>query len=210
MNFKIKVCGITRKEDAVTAVNLGVDMLGLIFYKKSPRFVSQKIAKEITAVIPATVAVVGVFVDEDIQKIIKLSKKIGFGYVQLHGQEKHQEILTLQKNQLKVINSYSVKSKNDYEKIIKSKADLVLVDNISKDLPGGSGQTFDWNLTPSINIKNLILSGGLNLSNIEKGIKKFKPIMIDVNSGVEISPGVKSKRKLKQFFSECNRLRYDN
>lgn len=206
--FAVKVCGITRVGDAQLVALLGGDMIGLIFYRRSPRFVSLAIAGEIVRSLPATVDRVGVFVDEEVDRILKLAFKLRLDYIQLHGNEPPSDITRLKKNGLKVIKSFGVKRSSDYEAVMACKADLVLLDNSSTELPGGTGRAFDWRLKPPKKIPNLMLSGGITLTNVAAGVGRFDPLVVDVNSGVESSPGKKSRAALKQFFEICNELRY--
>jgi len=206
--FQIKVCGITRVEDALLAAQLGADMIGMIFYRGSPRCLSVTAAQKIVRRLPATVDRVGVFVNEDVNIILKAAERLNLDYIQLHGDETTKEILTLKKNGCKVIKAYRIVSRSDYARLYASKADLVLVDNMTADQRGGTGQPFDWCLTPPKKIGNLVLSGGITADNIVAGVNKFAPLVVDVNSGVEIKPGIKSPAKLRRFFQVCDRLRY--
>ena len=206
--LKIKICGITRLKDARKAFELGTDFLGFIFYKPSPRNIIQSEAKKIIAILPTTVSKVAVFVNEDIEKVIKIAKQLKFDYVQLHGQESPAYINAVKKKRIKVIKSFPLKIKTDIKKIMNCQADLVLVDNISDNLPGGSGEKFNWEIKIPVAVNNLVLSGGLNKGNITEGIKRFNPLVVDINSGVESKPGIKSERKLREIFKRVNRLRY--
>ncbi|RKX18026.1 MAG: N-(5'-phosphoribosyl)anthranilate isomerase [Candidatus Zixiibacteriota bacterium] len=205
--LKIKICGIKRLKDAKKAFELGADFLGFIFYKPSPRNIIQSEAKKILAILPSTISKVAVFVDEDIEKVIKIAKQLKFDYVQLHGQESSAYINAIKRERIKVIKSFPLKLKIDLKEIMNCKADLVLVDNISADLRGGSGKKFNWDIRIPVAVDNLVLSGGLNKYNIIEGIKKFKPLVVDINSGVESKPGMKSGEKLKEIFKQINKLR---
>ena len=207
-HFHIKVCGITRVKDALLAGQLGADMIGMIFYSGSPRCVSFRVAQKITQHLPPTVDRVGVFVNERIDRILKIARQLRLDYVQLHGDETTKDILALKRNGLKVIKAYRVSAKADYAKLYTSKADLVMLDNVTPEQRGGTGQRFDWRLTPPRKIKNLMLAGGISADNIEEGLRIFDPLVVDVNSGVETEPGIKSAAKLKQFFQKCYQLRY--
>ncbi len=206
--FKIKVCGMTRPADAALAAKLGVDMIGMIFYRPSPRFVSLKIASEITRVLSPTVARVGVFVNAETDRILRVAERLCFDYVQLSGDEPASQIIAMKKSGLKVIKSFTVSCRRDFAALYKSRADLVMLDNRSGFQYGGTGAAFDWKIKPPQPIDNLMLAGGINGSNVADGVKMFRPLVVDVNSGVEKSTGVKSARKLKQFFKMCDVLRY--
>ncbi len=207
-HFKIKVCGITRLKDALLAMQLGADMLGFVFYEKSPRYVSVSQAKTIIEKLPATINRVGVFVEPNLSTVQTASRELNLDYVQLHGTFNNALVRQLKNTGHKVIQSFHVENAKDYQEIWKSSADIVHLDNKAENVPGGTGKQFNWKIRPQRKIPNLMLAGGINIKNVAEGIKRFKPLVIDVNSGVEISPGVKSETKLKQFFKTCNKLRY--
>ncbi len=208
IHFKIKVCGITRLKDALLAMQLGADMLGFVFYDKSPRRLSVPQAKNIIDKLPATISKVGVFVEPNLSTVQTVSRDLQLDYVQLHGTFNNALVRQLRTSGFKVIQSFHVENANDYQEIWKSAADIVHLDNKSENVPGGTGKQFDWKIRPKRKIPNLMLGGGINIKNVAEGIKRFQPLAIDVNSGVETSPGVKSETKLKQFFKTCNELRY--
>ncbi len=208
MHFKIKVCGMTRERDALLAAKLGTDLIGMIFYSKSPRSITMKEARSITRALPATVQKVGVFVDEQVDRILEIGSRLLLDYIQLHGPYTSAQIRAIQKAGGRVINVYHVTSKKDYSRVLLDPADLVMLDNRSDDAVGGTGQTFDWGIRPPRNIPNLVLAGGISTDNLAEGIRRFTPLVVDVNSGVESRPGVKSPEKLKQFFAMCNSIRY--
>jgi len=206
--IRVKVCGITRPSDALLATELGADMIGLIFYRKSSRWVTQTQARRIIAELPPIVSRVGVYVDEDIDTILRRASKLHLDFIQLHGREPKSYITRLQREGLKVIRSFSVKKRSDYRDVVASRADLCLLDNSTDAKLGGTGSTFDWTLIPPRKIPNLVLAGGINADNVSKGVKLFGPLVVDVNSGVEMRPGEKSRAKLKRFFEKCDRMRY--
>ena len=207
-NLKIKVCGITRTQDAKSAVKHGVDLLGFIFYKKSSRFISVLKAQEILKTISPTILRVGVFVNEDKNKVLNIAKKLQLDFIQLSGNENKTDISFCQKNGFKVIKTIHVFSKSDILKVKNCEADIIHLDRADKELYGGSGKQFDWDVKLPKSIKNLMLAGGINSENVLEGTKKFKPLIVDVNSGVEYKPGFKSDKLLHEFFEKVNRLRY--
>ena len=200
MHFKIKVCGMTRPSDALTAVSLGADMIGMIFYRRSPRRVSQATAMKIRKVLPATVQAAGVFVEHDVDRIARTAERLRLDFVQLHGQYTTGDVRRLQSLGLKVIRVHHIGSATDYRAVYRDRADLVLLDNRSDTAVGGTGQRFDWGLKPPRLIANLVLAGGISVDNVEEGVRQFRPLVVDVNSGVENSPGIKSPAKLKRLF----------
>jgi phosphoribosylanthranilate isomerase len=207
-HFRIKVCGITRLKDAQLADSLGADLLGFIFYKRSLRHISVSAAGKIAEKLPPTIDKVGVFVEPAKTQILSAVEKLNLEYVQLHGKISPTLIKVLQKKGVKVIQSFHVQNLNSYKAIFKCKADVIQLDNSNQYIPGGTGSQFDWALKPPKRIPNLMLSGGINIKNVKDGVSQFKPLIIDVNSGVESQAGIKSAAKLKQFFKFCNNLRY--
>lgn len=207
-HFKIKVCGITRLRDALLAQRLGADMLGFVFYTKSPRYLSVAEAKAIIDKLPATIGKVGVFVEPNLSAMQAAARELKLDYIQLHGVYNNALVRQLRNSGHKVIQSFHVESAEDYQEIWKSIADIVHLDNKSEKSPGGTGKQFNWTIRPRRKIPNLMLAGGISIKNVQEGLKRFQPLVIDVNSGVESKPGIKSEAKMKQFFKLCNQLRY--
>lgn len=206
--FRIKVCGITRPADARLVADLGGDMIGMIFYKGSPRFVTKATAGKIIADLSPLVSRVGVFVEEKIEIMLRLADSLQLDFIQLHGHSSDRVRSRLQREGYKVIQSFPVKSRADFKAIRSCRADLRLLDNQTEREIGGTGRTFDWELKPGRKIANLMLAGGITADNVQKGIGLFQPLVVDVNSGVESRPGIKSRAKLNRFFTECDRIRY--
>jgi len=206
--FKVKVCGLTRPQDAALASELGADMIGLIFYRRSPRFVSLRRAARVRRVLPPTVRATGVFVNDEVERIADRARGLKLDMVQLHGNYGIQEIGFLRRSGLLVVQAYAIGSPADWKAAAASRADLVLVDNVAGDRYGGTGRRFDWRLKPTAKLPNLVLAGGLRADNLAEGVRRFRPLVVDVSSGVESSPGVKSARRMREFFRECDRLRY--
>ncbi len=205
--FRVKMCGVTRRNDALQAVYLGADMLGFIFYKKSRRRVSQTQARKIIRELPPVIDRVGVFVDHDVQEAVRIAQKLQLDFLQLHGQYGVTDVKSIQRAGFKVIQAYHIRDKSDYDVVYKSNADLILLDNKTPRQAGGTGRQFDWSLLPPRKIHNLMLAGGVTAENVEEGLRRFMPLVIDVNSGVEYSPGLKSASKMRQFFRLTKRLR---
>ncbi|MGH8016074.1 MAG: phosphoribosylanthranilate isomerase, partial [Candidatus Zixiibacteriota bacterium] len=126
----------------------------------------------------------------------------------IHGYDSARLVRQLIKYGVKTIESFHITKMSDYANARKSKAEIVQLDNRTKGPGGGTGQRFDWSIKPPHRIPNLMLAGGLNAENVSQGVRIFQPLIVDVNSGVEVSPGIKSAAKLKQFFKVCNGLRY--
>ena len=196
---KIKICGITNHQDASLAVALGVDALGFIF-AQSPRQVTPERAKDIISTLPPFVQAVGVFVNEAPDRIREIMQHCRLDLIQLHGNETPDVCNKLMPQSIK---AFQLKDESSLEKIMPycGKAKAFLFDTYSKDKKGGTGQTFDWAL--AIRGKELgvpvILSGGLTPANIEKAITTVRPYAVDVNSGIEESPGKKDPVLMKEL-----------
>ncbi len=204
--LQVKLCGITRQQDARLAVRLGIDMLGFILYRKSPRWISQQTARTIISELPATVDRVGVFVNEEPRRVIDIGHSLRLDYVQLHGAESASYVAAVQRSGLKVIKAFSVADRSDLDAAMRSKAELVLLDHAG----GGTGKSFDWKLRPSRRMDNLVLAGGLGVENVAEGVARFRPLVVDINSGIETAPGRKSARKLKAIMELLDNIRYES
>jgi len=205
--FRVKVCGLTRPGDAALAATLGADMIGLIFYEQSPRYVQADRARAIIAELPSAVTRVGVFVNEPAPSLLERARELQLDCVQLHGDESDDQIDRVRREGFEVIKAFQILSGADWGKLYASHADFVMVDNATAEQPGGTGETFDWSLEPPRPITNLVLAGGLTVDNLEDGVNRFHPVIVDVNSGVESSPGVKSRVKLEAFLRKCDSIR---
>lgn len=198
---RIKVCGITNEKDAIKAANLGAWAIGFIFYKKSPRFISPFKAKKIIEQMPPFVTPVGVFVNHNLGAMRDIISHTGIRVVQLHGDEDHHFCHRLKRYQVKIIKAFSVGPEFTPAVIEPYKVDAYLFDTFSKDAYGGTGKSFDWNVLRDVKSMNvpIILSGGLNNQNVIEPVNALKPYAVDVNSGVEESPGKKDHGKMKEF-----------
>ncbi len=198
MSVKVKVCGITTLEDAQTALRFGADALGFIFFKRSARFISPRAVKAILAKLPPFVTTVGVFVDSPVKEINDTIRQSGIDTVQLHGSETPKECSAVKG--ARVIKAFRVSGAKDINGIGKYDVAANLLDTFVEGTHGGTGKTFDWNIAVKAgNGTPLILSGGLTPDNVKEAIKTVKPYAVDVSSGVESAPGVKSAEKLKRF-----------
>ncbi len=207
MTIRIKVCGITRYEDARVAVNLGVDALGFIFYPASPRYISPSDAAQITKKLPPFVSKVGVFVNEKISALEEIACEAGTDTIQLHGSETPEYCRSVP---FPVIKAFSVKPTSDLDTLSEYDVQGFLLDTWKDGLRGGTGSTFDWNIAIKAcsKYKNIILAGGLGPSNIAEALESVSPYAVDVNSGVEISPGVKNPLKLRDVITLVKKWRY--
>ncbi len=194
----VKVCGITRMEDARLAVDLGASALGFIFYPESPRYIPPEKARAIVSAVGDRAAFVGVFVDESPQRVNEIAGSTGLSFIQLHGGESPEVVRQME---LPVIKALRMKSGVDPVVMALYSVHAWLLDTYQPGQPGGTGRTFDWRLTDRFpKHQPLILSGGLNPANILQGIRQVHPAAVDVNSGVESSPGIKDPQKLEDLF----------
>jgi phosphoribosylanthranilate isomerase len=201
---RIKMCGTTTLEDAEKAVRLGVDALGFIFYEKSPRYITPIDAREIISHLPAFMDFVGVFVGKEISEVVEIVRKSGINHVQLHGNENIEYCQKLIEKLpcCKVIKAFRVSSKSKaedfspYQYVVSG----FLLDTYLKGEPGGTGEVFDWEIIKKLNLQRpLILAGGLNPDNITDAVSSVEPYAVDINSGVEVKPGVKDYIKLSRL-----------
>ena len=201
-NSKIKICGIKKIETLKCCIQNNINYFGLIFYKKSPRYISYEKALDLINYSKnKNISSVGVFVNENMEYINKIIKKLNFNFIQLHGEENDTYISNIKKNKnIKIIKVISVSTLNDIKKIKEyPNSDLFLFDYkpSKKELPGGNAKTFNWSLLKGIKIeKPWFLSGGININNIND-IKNYAiPYGIDVSSGVEEKLGIKNNKKI--------------
>ncbi|RUM40482.1 MAG: phosphoribosylanthranilate isomerase [Desulfurobacterium sp.] len=199
---KVKICGITNLEDALTATEAGADALGFILYSKSKRFIKAKDVRKITLNLPPFTLKVGVFVNEDPRNVLEILSYAHLDFAQLHGDETPEECEYVGKN--RVIKVFRLKEIAEIEKIEPyiGKIRAILLDTYSKDSYGGTGKTFNWEIARAVKERfdiPVILSGGLNPENVAKAIREVNPYAVDVSSGVETEPGKKDKEKVFQF-----------
>lgn len=202
--MRIKICGITNLKDALFCQKLGADALGFIFYKQSKRYIEPALAAEIINQLSIFTIKVGVFVNESSEHINKISKDAGLNLVQLHGDEKPEQIEQIN---LLVIKSFRVSKNFNFEIVNKYRNCGYLLDAFTPSSYGGTGIPFDWNLIPDDLKSKIILSGGISSSNIEKIYHEIDPYAVDVSSSLEEFPGKKSKAILKEFFNTINKLK---
>ena len=195
MTVRIKVCGITRFEDAKVAASIGVDAIGFIFYKRSPRYISPEEAAIIIKQLPPFVSRVGVFVDEDPEKVVGIARATGIDTIQLHGTESPRYC---GKIPLPVIKAFSIEPETDLSLLEQYHVSGFLLDTWASGQRGGTGRTFDWTIARNACVKydRVILAGGLNPANLVEALESVHPYGIDINSGVEIKPGIKNPRKI--------------
>ncbi len=200
----IKICGLTDPATALECVKAGANAIGLVFFEKSPRNVSEKKALKICKRLPSNIITTGVFVDENYNFIIDKVKKLSLKAVQLHGNENPKLIDDLRAKNVIVIKGIFAK-KEPYLKNahLYKNASYLLAECGKGVLPGGNAEVWNWSDIAQINVNlPIILAGGLNPSNINNAIKKTDISGVDVSSGVESLPGIKDLDKVKTFIKQ--------
>ena len=207
---RVKICGITRLEDACLAIELGAGALGFNFYEKSPRCLAPAEAWKILRKLPALVSTVGVFVNWDSASIIALAKSLRLSAVQLHGDE-FAAITAECARHFPVIKAFRTESKLQFTQFKAHNAaasfllDAATSETTSKNY-GGTGRLADWKIAKRAAAKYpILLAGGLTPENVAEAIFTVRPYAVDVASGVESSPGKKDSAKLRAFFAEVSR-----
>lgn len=198
MRTRVKICGITRPEDAVEAVQQGADAIGLVFYPNSPRYVAPERATEIVKKIPAFVSVVGLFVNAEPAEIERILATVPLDILQFHGDETPAQCRQFSKPYMKAVR---VKSDTNLVQCAADYADAkaLLLDAFAEGVPGGTGQVFDWKLIPQNLELPVVLAGGLNAENVAQAISVVQPYAVDVSGGVEASKGIKDAAKIAAF-----------
>ena len=196
---RVKVCGITRVEDALLAAELGADAVGLVFWPGSPRSIDPLNARAIVRALPPVVAAVGVFVDQPLDEVRRTAEKVGLSAIQLHGAEPAELARALLQPVIKAIAvapGFAPQSIDAWPPEV-----TILLDAHDPIRRGGTGTTVDWSLAAAAAARRpVFLSGGLNAANIRLAIGSVRPYGVDLSSGVEASPGIKDPEKLRAFF----------
>lgn len=206
-SIKLKVCGITSLEDARAAVECGAEFLGFNFYRKSPRYISPQAARAIIEELPDDVTAVGIFVNEAHPKdVIEILQTSGAQMAQLHGDESPEYCSAVGAE--RVIKALRVGDDFDVRQVLIYPAAAILLDAFDKKLYGGTGKTANWEIArEAAKLVKLFLAGGLAPENIAEAICSVEPFAVDVNSGVESSPGVKNADKLKKLKEELETIK---
>ncbi len=201
MPTRIKICGLTRLEDAQRAVDLGAAALGFNFYRPSPRHIEPAAARTIVRRLPPFVAAVGIFANEtDAGQVISQAREAGATTVQVHGPRfpSLDELLAV----FTLVVGVAVREGFNPEELRKIKTSAYLLDTFDPVLLGGTGRTFDWSAAREAKRYGpIILAGGLTPENVARAVREVRPFAVDVASGVESSPGIKDAAKLRAFFA---------
>lgn len=198
IRVRSKICGITRVEDALAAVEAGADAIGLVFYAKSPRAVDIEQAKVIVAALPPFVTSVGLFVDMPRETLQALLREVPLDLLQFHGDESPADCEGFARPYIKALR---VRADQDVARMMApySGACGILLDTFVEGVPGGTGAAFDWSLVPREAGKPIILAGGLTPDNVAQAIAQVRPYAVDVSGGVEAAKGIKDAGKVKAF-----------
>ena len=198
--IRVKVCGITRLEDAKAAIRAGADALGFVFYRKSPRYISPSKALKILEALPPFVSKVGVFVNERTGAIRDISGFCALDAVQLHGEEDNHFCHRLKRYGLKIIKGFRVAADFNIAQVEGYRVDGHLFDAHAEGEYGGTGKVFAWEILKGLHTPvPRIISGGLTSENVGAAIAALNPFAVDVSSSIEVSPGVKDHKKMADF-----------
>jgi phosphoribosylanthranilate isomerase len=206
LRTRVKICGITRPEDALAAVKHGADAIGLVFYAPSPRNVSIEQAEQIVAALPPYVSAVGLFVNAAPMEIESVLKRVRLDCLQFHGDETPTECAQINMPYYKAVRVKTDTNLLQYEADY-HQAKALLLDAYSEQAFGGTGQVFDWHLIPKNLSLPVVLAGGLTAENVANAIMQVKPYAVDVSGGVEMSKGIKDEAKIASFMREVDQLR---
>jgi phosphoribosylanthranilate isomerase len=202
VSVQVKVCGLTRVDEAVACARAGAGAVGCVFYPRSPRCISTVAAREIRRALPSGVTCVGVFVDEPFEGVMATASQTGLTAVQLHGNEPPTLVERLRREGLFVIKALFADRSPGLDEAPHYSASAYLVECGRGALPGGNAQDWDWGrVGPFAKRFPLILAGGLTPENAAQAVRAALPDAIDVSSGVEVGPGQKDIRRVEQFIA---------
>lgn len=198
--FHVKICGVTRAEDAIVAAELGADLIGVNFVADSPRCISPDEAAVIVKALPKGVEAVGVFVNEPAERVNAIVDHVGLHIAQLHGTETPEEA---ERVHIPVMKAVRIESDADIEAAARYRVDLLLIDTPSESY-GGTGRTGDWTMAAKACARlRAFLAGGLTPDNVADAVRTVKPYGVDTCTGVERSTGVKDPRKIALFIERA-------
>lgn len=201
---RIKICGITRVEDALAAARAGADAIGLVFHAASPRAVSIEQARTIVKALPPFVTTVGLFVDAAEETIRSVLDQVPLDLLQFHGDEPDTFCQRFARPYIKAVR---VRPGDDLDALAANwpGASGILLDSYKPGVPGGTGETFDWSMIPAQRSWTLVLAGGLQSQNVRQAIDLTAPWAVDVSGGVEATKGIKDIDKINAFIHEVKR-----
>lgn len=198
MSVKVKICGITSVADGVAAAEAGADMIGLMFYERSPRHITLATAAEISRALSPFIVKVGVFVNPDEDTVMRAIGDCGVSLLQFHGEEPPEFCTQFGAMSMK---AFRVRDAGSLLALPNYSTDAYLLDAYSPDAHGGTGAKFNWDLAIEAKQhgKPIFLAGGLTPENVGEAVRKVQPFGVDVSSGVESAPGQKDHAKLRAF-----------
>ncbi|NLW50811.1 MAG: phosphoribosylanthranilate isomerase [Candidatus Brocadiaceae bacterium] len=195
---KVKICGITSATDALMAAAAGADAIGFNFFPGGPRYIAPRDVVPIRMSLPPFLTTVGVFVDAEVDAVRRTMEECGLDYAQLHGHETPGKVGRLQ--DLRLIKAIHLRSEDDLRMLEKYPVAAYLLDAFVQGVPGGTGRVVDWDLARTAASRaKVVLAGGLTPANVALAVEAARPFAVDVASGVEEAPGVKSRRLVSEF-----------
>ena len=199
---KVKICGITNLDDALTAVEAGADALGFVFCSLSPRRVFPEQAADIIRQLPPFIQTVGLFVNEESSVVNAIADQCGLDIIQLHGEESTHYCNSIRR---RVIKAFRVKDITTLESLSQYQVSACLLDTWSPAAYGGTGHTFNWEIAAEAAHRGyrIVLAGGLTPENVAEAVQYVAPYAVDVSSGVECSPGLKDAEKIRKFILQA-------
>jgi phosphoribosylanthranilate isomerase len=200
---RVKICGITRLQDLESAVEAGADALGFVFARRSPRMLDAAVAELLVERVPAFVARVGLFMDQDFEEVARLLDRLPLNVLQFHGGEDAAYCRQFGLPYVKAVSMADPESLPRAEREYTDAAGLLL-DSHGVGETGGTGRIFEWARIPP-GRSGLILAGGLTPDNVAEAVRQVRPWAVDVSSGVEDAPGVKNGEKMRNFIREAKR-----
>lgn len=201
--LRIKICGITRLDDAIACVEAGADAIGLVFYAPSPRYLGDlALARQIALAVGPFVTVVGLFVNPEESMVRQVLERVPLHLLQFHGEEGSEFCERFRRPYMKVLRVQQGVNIQAFSQAYSSAAG-VLLDTYKKGVPGGTGERFDWQLVPKSTDKPFVLAGGLSPSNVADAVRITTPYGVDVSGGVELAPGIKDKQKINAFITSA-------
>ncbi len=205
MVTRVKICGITRVQDALAAATCGADALGLVFYDKSPRYVTLQQAAQLATAMPPFITVVGLFVNASAETVREILQHVPLDLLQFHGEEEPDFCAQFGRPYLKAIRVKAGVNLLQCAARYKGAQGLLLDAHVA-GTHGGTGESFDWTMIPPDLPLPVILSGGLHAGNVAQAIKQVRPYAVDVSSGVETGKGIKDATKVAAFINEVKRI----
>lgn len=214
MRTRIKICGLTREQDVLAAIELGADALGFVFYEKSPRYVQASRAAELVRLLPPFVNSVGLFVNASAAQVARVLEQVPLAMLQFHGDESADDCASIAAScKRPFMRAFRVRPDTSGADLLQC-ADTyraaspyftsLLLDTYV-DSYGGAGKVFDWSLIPNALAHQAVLSGGLTVQNVAGAIAQVRPYAIDVSSGVEAAKGIKDAAKMAEFIAQARR-----